>query len=469
MNENLKDEQQVLLVKEKGSDKLGVVADMDEKGNVRALPPQERYESQFLKLDPTGNVLNNFMTNYLRQAKDPTHLGFFTVSLSNIESNAKVISEMLKSGNDGKEFIENYKVNTADFKVPSEQENQPKQKQEYKTVDENKIDWSQLEKMGITRDTLIKTNALDDMLNWKKSNLLNISPKFDDITLYTQARLAFKETNDGKVKLVIHAIQSKPELDRPYYGNSFTDDDKKNLLSSGNLGRIIDLKIQGQEKPVHAFISVDKQTNELISLRTDKIRIPEEIKGVKLTEDQKKDISEGKAVYLENMTAKSGKNFNASVQINADKRAIEFQFGQTPNISKNNNQNNMDNHNIRIPDKIGGVVLSGEDQSLLKEGGIIYVSGMIDKKGQPYNAYIKVNTEKEKLDFFRWNPQKKQDDVTPDNNAKTQVAVNSEGKTNEATKQSAQPLKNGQTEPNQNQKIEFNQKQENKRSIGVRR
>ena len=84
--------------------------------------------------------------------------------------------------------------------------------------------------MGITRDTLIKTNALDDMLNWKKSNLLNISPKFDDITLYTQARLAFKETNDGKVKLVIHAIQSKPELDRPYYGNSFTDDDKKNLM-----------------------------------------------------------------------------------------------------------------------------------------------------------------------------------------------------------------------------------------------
>ena len=31
MNENPKEEQQVLLVKEKGSDKLGVVADMDEK------------------------------------------------------------------------------------------------------------------------------------------------------------------------------------------------------------------------------------------------------------------------------------------------------------------------------------------------------------------------------------------------------------------------------------------------------
>lgn len=468
MNENPKEEQQVLLVKEKGSDKLGVVADMDEKGNVKSLPPQKKYESQFLKLDPTGNVLNNFMTNYLRQAKDPTHLGFFTVSLSNIESNAKVISEMLKSGNDGKEFIDNYKVNIADFKVPSKQENQPKQKQEYKTVDKNKIDWSQLEKMGITRDTLVKTNSLDDMLNWKKSNLLNISPKFDDITLYTQARLAFKETN-GNVKLVIHAIQSKPELDRPYYGNSFTDEDKNNLLSSGNLGRVIDLKIPGQEKPVPAFVSIDKQTNELISLRTDKVRIPEEIKGVKLTEDQKKDISVGKAVYLENMTAKSGKNFNASVQINADKRAIEFQFGPTPNISQNNNQNNTDNQGVRIPKKIGGVDISDKDQSTLKEGGVIYVSGMIDKKGQPYNAYIKVNTEKEKLDFFRWNPQKKQDDVTPDNNAKTQVAVNSEGKTNEATKQSAQPLKNGQTEPNQNQKIEFNQKQENKRSIGVRR
>ena len=94
---------------------------MDEKGNGRELPHQERYESQFLKLDPNGNVLNTCMTNYLLQAKDPTHLGFFTVSLYNIESNAKVSSEMLKSGNDGKEFFDHYKVNISDFKVLSQQ------------------------------------------------------------------------------------------------------------------------------------------------------------------------------------------------------------------------------------------------------------------------------------------------------------------------------------------------------------
>ncbi len=76
---------------------------------------------------------------------------------------------------------------------------------------------------------------------------------------------------------------------------------------------------------------------------------------------------------------------------------------------------------------------------------------MKDKKGQSYNAYVKVNNEKEKLDFFKWNPTKKQS-VTPDNNSKTQVAVNSEGKTNEATKYNKEPLKQEQEQPKEFQK-----------------
>ena len=98
---------------------------------------------------------------------------------------------------------------------------------------------------------------------------------------------------------------------------------------------------------------------------------------------------------------------------------------------------------------------------------------MLDKKGETFNAYIKVNAEKEKLDFFKWNPDraKKQGaEVTPDNNSKTQVAVNSEGKTNEATKKNDEPLKQGQTQPSEKQqeKQEEKKEQQQTKSRGVK-
>ncbi len=95
--------------------------------------------------------------------------------------------------------------------------------------------------------------------------------------------------------------------------------------------------------------------------------------------------------------------------------------------------------------------LTKEQQADLKAEKTIYVSGLTDKRGQVYNAYIKVNNEKGKLDFFKWNPDKAQE-KTPDNAHKTQEAVNSQGKTNEATKDIKEPLKKEQTQPKAGQK-----------------
>ena len=486
MDVNSKDEQLVLLVQEKGSDRMNVVTGLDENGKPKTVAPKVANEPEFFKLDKHGNGLENFMVNYVRQAKDPTHFGFFKVPIGNIEANAQILSEMSQKGNIGKEFLNDYRVNTAQYKVAKEQvpaenkaeveQSSTETKQEYKPIDESCIDWKQLEKLGVSRDTLLKNGSLDAMLNWRKTPvLIPISPKFDDITLYTQARLSFHETADGQLKVAIHAIQKQPELDRPFYGNTFSKEDKKNLLTNGNLGRTVELKMPNIENPVRAFVSVDKLNNELVAFRSDRIRIPDEIKGIKLNDEQKKILSEGKILYLEGMTAKSGNTFNATVQVNADKRGIEFQFdGASKQSQKQTQSQDPGNHqnqkigDVKIPSKLGGVELSDKDQSTLKEGGVIYVKGLVDKKGQQYNAYVQVNSEKEKLDFFKWNPQKKQDAI-PDNNAKTQVAVNSEGKTNEATKQSSEPIKSGQVQTTRKLKQETEQKQElQKKSKGVK-
>jgi len=159
---------------------------------------------------------------------------------------------------------------------------------------------------------------------------------------------------------------------------------------------------------------------------------------------------EGKSVFVEGMTANSGKEFSAHLQVDADKRGIGFRFDQ----QQEQVQKASEQRQVRIPDSLLGKDLTEEQQQKLEKRETIYVSGMKDKKGEDFNAYIKVNDEKGKLDFYKWNPDKAQTkgaEVIPDNKSKTQVAVNSEGKTNEATKGINEPLTKEQIQPSEQQ------------------
>lgn len=437
MKENLND-RDILLVKEAKSDQLKVVAVTEENGKLKTVEPTRENESQFLILDKEGNMLENFMSNFLRQYNNPTEFNFLKIPLERLDEGILRLNEKMKN---------------PDFDIKKLNESvdpQQFEKQNTYTIDESRINWEQLERLGVSRETLERTKSLDAMLNRQKSPvLIPISAKFDDVTLRTDARLSFREMPDGSLTVGIHAIRKEPELDRPYFGVKFTAEDKEKLLSSGNLGRIVNAEFkQGEETPV--FISVDKLTNELVAMRADKIRIPEAIKGISLDENQKQMLSEGKAVYLENMTSKAGNEFSAHIQVDADKKRLGFIFNQTP--SQNHQREQKQDNEFYLPKTIGGVELTDKQRNDLRGDKTIYVRGMVDKQGQEYNAYIKINRSEDKLDFFRWNPDKsKAKEVTPDNASKTQVAVNSEGKTNEATKKVNEPLIKGQTKPTENQ------------------
>ena len=433
MNENVND-QDVLLVTDKKGKGMDVVSGIGKDGKMKSVSPKAENEQLFLKLDKQGNVLDNFFSNYHRQYKDPTHFQFFKVPIKLVESMSALLQEMLKQPENplNKETLDKHRISSDEVS----------NKQSYQPIDESRIDWTQLEKLGVTRETLEATGSLDAMLNWGKSPvLIPITPKFDEMTIRTDARLSFREV-EGKLSVAIHAVRKSPDLDRPYFGIHFTEDEKKSLLKNGNAGSKLNVEYSGQ-KPIPAYISIDKLTNELVAVRADKIHIPNEIKGVSLDDKQMQSLKEGKAIYLEDMLSKSGKLFNATLQINADKKGIEFSFDndhrQTQQQSKSE---------FAIPTKLGGVDLSETDQAKLKEGSTIHVSGMKDREGQEYSAYVKVNTEEGKLNFYRWDPDKsKTNEVTPDNASKTQLAVNSEGKTNDATKKIEAPLKKGQTKP----------------------
>ncbi len=83
---------------------------------------------------------------------------------------------------------------------------------------------------------------------------------------------------------------------------------------------------------------------------------------------------------------------------------------------------------------------------------------MTDKKGQPYQGYITFNKENGKTNFEFPNQYKER--IKPTEAHKTQTAVNSEGKTNEATKNIKEPLKSGQKNPDSKQQQEEQEKPE---------
>lgn len=315
---------------------------------------------------------------------------------------------------------------------------------------------------------------------YKSPHLVNINPKIEGVDYPMKARLSLEEQPDGNLKFVPHPQQQQVDLEKPFQGIMLPNDVKENLLATGNSGRVVELQPTPNGEKVPSLVSIDKLTNRLEAVPLDKLTVSQNLKGVELSPEQQQALKEGKKVLVEGMTSKktigtdNPKKFDAYVQFNAAKGGYDFSYDgldrnkYQQNNKQQQNQSEVQQNNVRIPKKLLGVDLSEDQQSKLRENKAVYVQGMVkDGKGEPFNAYVKVNTEKGKLDFFKWNPDraKKQGaEVKPAEASKTQVAVNSQGKTNEATKHSKEPLKQGQQKPTENQ--EQKQVAKKKKSTG---
>ena len=452
----------ILLVFDKEKKTINAVKGIDENGELQTVPPKQEHNNDFLKVDKQGNALENFLKNFFNQLKDPTRFSFFKVAPEDTERTVKIIQENIKNSTPAAdEMLDKIRIEPKDLKVenPKEstiQEQKPDTNKYF--IDPNKINWDDLKNLGITKEQFEKSKALEPMLRgYKSPSTFPIEANFGSMVMKTDARLSFRPDSEGNVVLAIHGIRKEPELDRPFFGHQFTDEDKKNLRETGNMGRIVDVKNYRTGELVPSFISIDKQTNELVSMKASSLKLPDEIKGVKLDEKQKAALMEGKAVFLENMISAKNKPFSAFVQVNAEKRSLEFIFPekeQKQTQQQGQQQRNDQPEGVRIPKSLAGVELSDKQQADLRADKTIYVKGLKDKEGQEYNAYVKVTHEKGKLDFYKFNPDKakeKAKEITPTNEHKTQVAVNSEGKTNEATKNLGEPLKKAQNQPTEKQ------------------
>ena len=436
--------------------KLSVVSGIDDKGKLQTTEAQDVHQAAFLKFNNKDGLLKNFMTNFLKQFNEPTRFGLYKVVANNVEQGVASLQTMLQNREkpENKQLLADCQVRFDDFL--------PKQKNAA-AIDESKIDWKQLDNLGLSRERLEQSGELAKMLNWQKSNLITIAIPIGDTTIYTDARLAFRTDGEGNIGLAVHPLRKEPQLDFPYMGHKFSPEEKEQLLATGNLGKTIEITPKNGE-PFAAYVSIDPQTNELIALRADRVVIPKEIKGVTLSDAQYKDLVEGKAVKVEGMTAKSGKSFDATLQVNAEKKGIEFIFDNKQGLKERQQHTQQQG----APHKLCGLELSDKQREALDSGRTLYLKNMVDKEGQPFNAYVKMDKEQNRPRFYKWNPDKKQETgkekvVAVAEEHKTQVAVNNQGKTNEATKNVNEPLKSGQTQPTADQKQKQDEKKQQRR------
>ena len=457
---------ELLFVHNKNDPQTGVqaVSGIDEKGKVQTVPADERNENSFLKFEKNASILENFIKNFLSQLKEPTHFRLIRMTIHDYKQNKQAIRDLSqgKETDTVKEFLKRYEIRPRENREqsknekeketmakkqnPQEKAQQPvqtSQTQEQQApryrYNENMVNWEALEKIGVSKASLEQQGLLDSMLKGYKTNkLVPLTLTLTSAKVKLDARLSFIAMPDGQIGLGIHGIRKEPELERPYFGHIFTEEDKKNLRETGNMGRVAELNLNGGAY-TPCLISIDKNTNELVAVRQENVYIPNEVKGIKLTADEINALKEGKPVYVDGMTSKNGKPFDATLQYSAERRGLEFIYPESQGFNQQSlggvqlspsqikmlseghtilvedmkrtdgalfssfvtldkvtgrpqyTRHNPENGEIYIPKEICNVQLTPEDKEALRKGQPVFLENMINRKGEEFSSFVKLD------------------------------------------------------------------------------
>lgn len=530
------DEQDVLVVRDEKTGEISVVAGLSRDGTPKRAPAKAENTPDFLRFDRNSDLMDSFFRNFFRQCKEPSRFGFYRIAADQVENLLGVMKELLKDPEANKEILSAHKVDTSNYEkeakqsegqaketassddasktqantekenVSSEQTNEKENDMEQKPeqtvtgqqaqtapgVKQNLISGNDVNLQELGAKYGIDFNSMNEkdmkaLLNYGKTGLVIVKPTFGGEQIEIQARLSFRKDDNDQLQLVPHFVRNEPKLDVAYKGYTFTPEDKKNLLQNGNLGKVVDFpdKNTGELRP--HFISIDRLTNEIVDIPTNKVRIPDTIGKTPITKDDKRVLYSGIPLRKEIELA-NGRKFTPLLQVNVEQRGVEFVPGSTRQAQgqkqNGDKKQTADKQEQKAEGDAGGQKKQQDPNHWLNEDGTIrrlntyfkkelteqqkddYVAGKtIEIKEVPnkngsgtYTAYVKFDFDKMQPRSYRNNPDLKQaKEQIPTNENKVQVAVNEQGKTHEATKHTKEPLSPGQSAP----KNEKQQKEQN--------
>ena len=479
-------EQEVLIARNNETGQVGAVVGQNPDGTPKMADAKTAKLSDLVKFNKNQNPIEAFISNFIRQAQNPSLFGFFKLPADRYDAIAPAMADLIQDPASNNEMLKPYEVDVesvaqsmeqtpaqeqaqTEFRQEPEAEPKPEQEsvqtsQEVTTtaakatpVDPNRIDWATIEQQwGVKRETLEQSGALQSMLyNHKSPQLFTVTPQFGDEKFTLDARLSFKEQPDGSFTLAPHFIKNDPRLDVPFRGYEFSKEDKEQLLKTGNLGKVVELADPKTREMKKCLVSVDRLTNEIEAMPVDKIFIKNHIGKTELSMKEIGVLKDGGVVHGKEIELNNGRKFTSDLQYNADKRDVEFvrtqslKQEQSCEAQQRNTWVDSDGNPKRIT-KWGSTHFTEQQIADYMAGKKIEMVNVTDKQGQPCTVFLQFNKEKQRpVTEYHYADNKNVVGVAEE--SKTQYAVNNQGKTNEATKNITDPLHKGQTAPKNEQ------------------
>ncbi|WP_305036769.1 DUF4099 domain-containing protein [Paramuribaculum intestinale] len=459
------EQQELLVARNNESGQVGVVVGQNPDGTPRMADVKSTPFSELIKFSKGQNPLEAFMSNFMRQAKNPTMFSFFRLPADRYGAIATAMVDLIQKPEENAEMLKPYKVevDTPKETVEQKEEEAPTQEPEKSTavkttpIDPDRIDWAKIEKQwGITRDDLEKSGALNQMVyNHKSPQLFTVTPQFGDEKYSLEAKLSFRTNPDGSYSLVPHFVRNEPRLDQDFKGYSFTKEDKAELRQTGSLGKPVELTDPKTGEKVKCLVSIDKLTNEIEALPVDKIYIKPKVANIDLDMRAIGILKNGGLIREQHVELPNGAKFTADLQYSASKRDIVFvnsdKYRQEQTQENKNQEQVKDtwhtaDGSIKRLEHWCKLPLNEQQQADYLAGKKVLVGEGKDRFGNDCTIYFQYNPELRKPETTRVYPD--QDKVVGvAEESKTQYAVNNQGKTNEATKNMKEPLQRGQTAP----------------------
>lgn len=421
-NHNAVSEVSTLLVLRHSNNSVGIVQAVNPSGNLIDVQADRNKVDTVMRIDSSENSFTEFYSDFYHQLKDPSEYSFFKVREFEAQETAKGLQEYVDCSSeverqDLKEFevsieaVETARNQKSAEKDPSVVKNGSSNgssmisnRSQYRYQIED-VPWGTMAEMGLDREKLEEIGALDALLKGYKTPML-IPILFNDGEAVSQidARLQLRIDDDGELVIKVHRVCKKVDFRKKFMGHKFTKEDRVNLLNSGNMGRVVDLIDTVTGEIIPSLISLDRLTNELVSLRIEFVRIPDVICGVRLDSEQKQVLRDGKSLFIENMLSKKGKLFSATVQFNTDRQWVEFLF---ENKFRSFGYSEVHHSEREVPSEFRGKQLRRWQMDKLKAGETAYINGLESRKGKFYQGYICFDKVTGRIEFSFKNPNKK--------------------------------------------------------------
>ena len=265
----------------------------------------------------------------------------------------------------------------------------------------------------------------EDLMAGKRSPLIEMNPDGE------QSRQGKYTMTYAENKPKLHFIERQETLQIPAALKQYlTPEDLDNMQKYGNVNRVIYVDVNGIATP--KYVSLDKETNTLATMSANKLSIGDSILGVKLTDEQKENLKQGNPVFVKGLQGKDGaENWDAVVSVDAVKKGLSFKkvslkipseilgvalTEQQQQSLKNGatilvhdltskNTGNKFSANISLeegqlalkplnytPKRLLGLDLSDAQRHQLMSGESIFLEGLTSKTDKKFNATVTFDT-----------------------------------------------------------------------------